>query len=47
MLSRRTRYTPLAMITDAPAIVTASGDVPKVIWGEEHGSMDMHMHHPG
>jgi hypothetical protein len=23
-----------------------SGDDPKVIWGEEHGSMDMHMHHP-
>jgi hypothetical protein len=21
-------------------------DDPKVIWGEEHGSMDMHMHHP-
>jgi hypothetical protein len=20
--------------------------VPKVIWGEEHGSMDMHMHRP-
>lgn len=24
-----------------------SGDDPKVIWGEEHGSMDMKMHHPG
>lgn len=24
-----------------------SGDDPKVIWGEEHGSMDMTMHHPG
>ena len=23
-----------------------SGDDPKVIWGEEHGSMDMKMHHP-
>jgi hypothetical protein len=22
------------------------GDDPKVIWGEEHGSMDVHMHHP-
>ena len=22
------------------------GDDPKVIWGEEHGSMDMHSHHP-
>jgi hypothetical protein len=24
-----------------------SGDDPKTIWGEEHGSMDMKMHHPG
>jgi hypothetical protein len=23
-----------------------SGDDPNVIWGEEHGSMDMHMHRP-
>jgi len=23
-----------------------SGDDPKTIWGEEHGSMDMHSHHP-
>ncbi len=23
-----------------------SGDDPKVIWGEEHSSMDTHMHHP-
>src|SRR5205823_638767 len=23
-----------------------AGDDPKVIWGEEHGSMDMHDHHP-
>jgi hypothetical protein len=23
-----------------------SGDDPKTIWGEDHGSMDVHMHHP-
>jgi hypothetical protein len=23
-----------------------ASDDPKVIWGEGHGSMDVHMHHP-